>query len=132
MRREARLEQPVEQPFALVQGKRVRFAGRSEGSETVAALIEQRPAEADEAGGIGVQVPIERSEHRREDALHGRTLPPGQLRWIGSIHFTSSGGSTGAMSRFTTTGSCPERITTHSSGCSRLALISWCGTYGGT
>src|SRR5256885_3229815 len=37
-------------------------------------------------------------------------------QWIGSIHFTSSGASTGAMSRFTTTGSWPLRTSTHSSG----------------
>src|SRR5580704_158336 len=45
-------------------------------------------------------------------------------RWIGSFHKTSSGGSTGAISRLTTTGSWPDRTNTHSSASSRLALIS--------
>ncbi len=30
------------------------------------------------------------------------------------------------------TGSCPERTTTQESGADGAALISWCGTYGGT
>ncbi len=49
--------------------------------------------------------------------------------WIGSIHGTSSGASTGSMSgRFTTTASLSERTSTHSSGSPGSALISWCGT----
>lgn len=72
-----------------------------------------------------------------EDAQLSRPCPgagvrrpraPPQLRWIGSIHFTPSGFSTGSMSRFTTTGSCPERTITHSSVSSGEALISWWGT----
>src|SRR5262245_726505 len=55
-----------------------------------------------------------------------------QLRWMGSIHFTLSGFSTGSMSRFTTTDSPSLRTRTHSSTSSALALISWCGTKGGT
>ena len=50
-------------------------------------------------------------------------------RWIGSIHPTSSGGSTGSMvSMFTTTASLSERTSTHSRGFWGSALISWWGT----
>ena len=52
--------------------------------------------------------------------------------WIGSIHKTSSGFSTGSMSRLTTTASLSLRTSTHSSGSFGLALISWWGTNGGT
>jgi hypothetical protein len=52
--------------------------------------------------------------------------------WIGSTQYTDSGFSAGVMSRFTTTASLSLRTRTHSSGSDRLALISWCGTYGGT
>src|SRR5262249_43317328 len=54
------------------------------------------------------------------------------LLWIGSIQATCSGFSAGSMSRLTTTGSLSLRTSTHSSGSSGLALISWCGTEGGT
>ena len=63
-------------------------------------------------------------------ASHERGFP--YFRWIGSIQRTSSGGSTGVMWRLTTTGCWPLRHSTHSKGSSRLALISWCGTKGGT
>src|SRR5205085_97577 len=52
--------------------------------------------------------------------------------WILSTQCTSSGFSTTGMSRFTTTGSWPLRQSTQESGSSSFALISWCGTYGGT
>src|SRR6478672_12309436 len=52
--------------------------------------------------------------------------------WIGSTQYTASGCSAGVMSRFTTTASLSLRTSTHSSGSDVLALISWCGTYGGT
>ena len=55
-----------------------------------------------------------------------------QCLWIGSIQATPSGFSTGSMSRFTTTASLSLRTRTHSSVSSVEALISWCGTYGGT
>src|ERR1700730_4805522 len=48
--------------------------------------------------------------------------------WIGSIQRTSSGRSTGSMSRLTTTASLSLRTNTHSSVSSVDALISWCGT----
>lgn len=48
--------------------------------------------------------------------------------WIGSTQYTSSGGSAGAMSRFTTTGSWPLRTSTQLRISSLRALISWCGT----
>ena len=51
--------------------------------------------------------------------------------WVGSIQRTVSGFSTGSMSRFTATASPSLRQSTHSSVSSALALISWCGTYGG-
>jgi hypothetical protein len=44
-----------------------------------------------------------------------RAQCPG-ARWTSSTHRTVSGGSTGVMSRLTTTGSWPLRMTTHSSG----------------
>src|SRR5688500_2295385 len=62
-----------------------------------------------------------------EDRLVAR-----QLLWIGSIHLTASGCSTGSMSRLTTTASPLLRTRTHSRVSSREALISWCGTNGGT
>src|SRR6478735_1003896 len=55
-------------------------------------------------------------------------LPRVDYLCIGSIHRTSSGSSTGSISRLTTTGSCPDRTRTHSSVSFWLALISWCGT----
>src|SRR6266567_4190231 len=48
--------------------------------------------------------------------------------WIGSIQRTSSGFSTGSMSRLTTTASLSLRTRTHSRVSSEDALISWCGT----
>ena len=68
---------------------------------------------------------------------------PGVNHRLGSAHAdlcgacmpsaqTSSGFSTGSISRFTTTGSWPLRISTHSSASESRALISWCGTNGGT
>src|ERR1700730_2377643 len=53
-------------------------------------------------------------------------------RCTGSIHNTVSGFSTGSMSRLIATAWPSLRTSTHSSTSSRLALISWCGTYGGT
>jgi hypothetical protein len=53
-------------------------------------------------------------------------------RCTGSIHSTVSGLSIGAMSRFTATASPSLRTSTHSSTSVALALISWCGTKGGT
>src|SRR4029077_7172240 len=49
-----------------------------------------------------------------------------------SIQRTNSGASTGVMSRLTTRPVCPLRASTQCSCNSSLALISWCGTYGGT
>lgn len=60
------------------------------------------------------------SPHRRCAGAPRR----GQVRWMGSIHFTVVGFSTGSMSRLTTTGSWPERTSTHSSTSSGEALIS--------
>jgi hypothetical protein len=60
----------------------------------------------------------------------GPVLP--HALWIGSIHSTCSGFSTGSMSRLTTTASLSLRTSTHSSGSLGLALISWWGTNGGT
>ena len=55
--------------------------------------------------------------------------PPAAKRWMSSTQRTRSGSaSTSARSRFTTTGSWPERTTTQDSGSSASALISWCGT----
>src|SRR5439155_22046280 len=51
--------------------------------------------------------------------------PPWGCGWIGSTQYTASGGSAGAMSRLTTTGSWPLRTSTHSSGSLASALISW-------
>ena len=51
---------------------------------------------------------------------------------VGSIQRTSSGGSAGSMSRFTATAWPSLRTSTHSSTSVGLALISWCGTNGGT
>ncbi len=45
-------------------------------------------------------------------------------RWMGSIHSTVSGFSTGSISRLTTTASLSLRTSTHSNTSSRLALIS--------
>ena len=45
---------------------------------------------------------------------------------------TGLGSSTGSISKFTTTASLSLRTSTHSSVSSLDALISWCGTYGGT
>lgn len=64
---------------------------------------------------------------------HSRGGFPAGAGWMLSTQWTSSGlGSTFGRSRFTTTGSCPLRHSTHDSGSSSFALISWCGTYGGT
>ena len=50
-----------------------------------------------------------------------------------STHSTVSGlGSMPGKSRLTTTGSWPLRTRTQDKGASSLALISWCGTKGGT
>jgi hypothetical protein len=50
-----------------------------------------------------------------------------------STHSTVSGlDSTFGRSRLTTTGSWPLRTSTQDNGASSLALISWCGTKGGT
>src|SRR2546425_97003 len=76
LRREAGVEQRVEQPFALVEGERIPLAGGAEGGEAVAAFIQKRPAEANESCGVRGQVPIERRGHRREGALHGRHSTP--------------------------------------------------------
>ena len=62
------------------------------------------------------------------DKVHSSRLRVDQALWIGSIQRTSSGFSTGSMSRLTTTASWSLRTSTHSSGSSGLALISWCGT----
>jgi len=59
------------------------------------------------------------------DDIASRVQP---CRWIGSIQRTSSGRSTGSMSRLTTTVSLSLRTRTHSSVSSVEALISWCGT----
>ena len=54
-------------------------------------------------------------------------------RWMLSTHGTFSGlGSTFGSSRLTTTGSWPLRQSTQDNGSLSLALISWCGTNGGT
>ncbi len=92
--------------------------------------------------GCGVTVPVTRMLARLEPkgpVREGR--PPRSARrngypfgagWMLSTQCTSSGFSTTGMSRFTTTGSCPLRTSTQESGSSSFALISWCGTYGGT
>ena len=65
-----------------------------------------------------------RGRNRKRDFTHPTDYP----LWIGSIQRTCSGFSTGSMSRLTTTASLSLRTSTHSSGSSGLALISWCGT----
>ncbi len=52
--------------------------------------------------------------------------------WPGSVHGTRSGSATPSMSRLMTIGSWPLRVSTQCSGSSSRALISWCGTNGGT
>src|SRR5205807_1119156 len=123
-------EHPVEQPFALVDAERVGLAGGPERREPRAAVVQQGAAVAQETIRIGLEMAVERSQDRREDTLHGLASLPRHALWISSIHFTSSGGSAGWMSRFTTTGSWPLRTSTQESASSPLALISWCGTYG--
>ncbi len=51
--------------------------------------------------------------------------------WLGPIQVVRDS-SAGAISRLTTTASWSLRTRMHSSGSSGLALISWCGTKGGT
>ena len=69
-----------------------------------------------------------RSERRLRDGASAadRLIHAG---WRSSTQCTCSGlGSTLGRSRLTTTGSWPLRTSTHDSGSSSLALISWCGT----
>jgi hypothetical protein len=54
------------------------------------------------------------------------------LGWNGPPESPEFAGSGLSISRFTTTGSCPLLTTTASQGSSARALISWCGTNGGT
>jgi hypothetical protein len=69
------------------------------------------------------------SHHRKCRQARGlRLTNPYPCGWLGSIQRTSSGRSAGSMSRLTTTGSWSLRTSTHSSGSSVSALISWCGT----
>ncbi len=68
---------------------------------------------------------------------HVRTTPDERQPPFGgcksSTHSTVSGlDSTFGRSRLTTTGSWPLRTSTQDNGASSLALISWCGTKGGT
>ncbi len=74
--------------------------------------------------------PLAGTSARRLDAPSSLAAP--HSRWMGSIHFTVSGFSMGSMSRLTTTDSPSLRTRTHSRVSSRLALISWWGTKGGT
>ena len=62
-------------------------------------------------------------------AVTGRVCQRG---WPGFVHGTCSGSATPSISRLMTIGSWPLRVSTHSSGWSSRALISWCGTNGGT
>ena len=84
-----------------------------------AAQSRLRPADGERAGAS------------RESKVTEGSPSPG-CGWMLSTQKTSSGFSTTGMSRFTTTGSWPLRSSTHSSGSFSLALISWCGTKGGT
>src|SRR3954471_888269 len=53
-----------------------------------------------------------------QQIVHARLAQRFGGGWMLSTHATSSGGSAGAMSRFTTTGSCPLRTSTQLSGSS--------------
>jgi probable HAF family extracellular repeat protein len=86
-------------------------------------------------------VPLQHEFAACQSAWAAGRIDPGTLtpscvyadRWMSSTHSTRCGfGSTSGRSRLTTTASCPDRTTTHDSGSDASALISWCGTYGGT
>jgi hypothetical protein len=57
---------------------------------------------------------------------------PHRAGWCQSTHWARTRSSISGRSRFTTTGSWSLRTTTQFRCSSALALISWCGTYGGT
>src|SRR5262249_61632004 len=93
----------------------------------------QQPCSGPSIRGAGNGCPRPTLEGRDDiaDGLADRSVLPHAL-WIGSIHGTCSGFSTGSISRLTTTASLSLRTSTHSSGSLGLALISWWGTNGGT
>ena len=65
------------------------------------------------------------------DDRRSLSVPP-QALWMGSTQATPSGFSAGSISRLTTTASESERTRTQLRVSSVEALISWCGTKGGT
>jgi hypothetical protein len=79
---------------------------------------------ADRRRGNLADVDCSRFWHHAERGVHPL--------WMGSTQSTWSGFSTGSMSRLTTTASLSLRTSTHSNTSFGLALISWCGTNGGT
>ena len=109
----------------------------------------RRPAAAPHrrrsARRIGEIVGDGHARRGRGARLAGAAAPPGpreprlprlnaacQPGCVGSIQGTFSGGSAGSMSRLIATASPSLRTSTHSSVSVGLALISWCGTKGGT
>ena len=82
---------------------------------------------------VDVALAADVREDARPSAQHSRGALPRGAGWMLSTQCTCSGlGSTFGRSRLTTTGCWPLRHSTHDSGSSSLALISWCGTNGGT
>src|SRR5262249_25683717 len=80
-RRDARFEQRIEEPLALVERERVGLAGGPERSEGATAFLEQRLAEAREARSGRLEGAVEWSEDGGEDALHEGSLH----RWVARI-----------------------------------------------
>jgi predicted PurR-regulated permease PerM len=119
-----------------------RHAGRSSRPRRAGTRSRSRsPARAAARARPGVREPARARTRaaigagaRGADAPARTRLTPAQAsRCRSSTQRTACGSvSTSGRSRFTTTGSCPLRTSTHDSGASGSALISWCGTYGGT
>lgn len=111
---------------ALGEGEKRRGGA---GGERDIAATEPRAA----AGGAGMAPAVRPAETACQGRRAAQLYPCGLHRypvgsgdeWVGSTQATVSGGSAGAISKFTTTGSCPLRTSTQLSGASRLALISW-------
>ena len=90
------------------------------------------PAPEGEGIGMAQRAAPPSAPSRCPRAAPGEPAASSQPRWIGSIQGTDSGFSAGSMSRLIATASPSLRTSTHSSVWSALALISWCGTKGGT
>ena len=122
------------------RGGRRAAARRSRGARRPGRRADARARQAGRRARRPVRRGRRRGDRRRAGAGAARgltaTLCGGRTGryslWIGSIQRTASGFSTGSMSRFTTTASLSLRTSTHSSVSSAEALISWCGTNGGT